>query len=335
MAKLDAMLNHARKRLNQRTNKPIAKHATETYNKQMDCPMTSLPQDGRRKRKMARRDLSEKVHRYNKNNFGKTLIVGDLHGMRTAMEHALSLIGFDTSKDVLYATGDLIDRGSENFETLDLIYEDWFRSVRGNHDEMMIQTQLNCCNDHKRTWIGNGGMWMLTESPMKLGDYARDMKKKMPLVIVVGDGAERFNIVHAEIVKREIINGHHERIQVTNQMIDEWGFTTYDEETMMWGRIMSSQIENEMLPVYTRCHHPDDMSPTYVGHTPMDRPVQIEKQIYIDGGGVFQECPNRWLTNDKNNLTFADPYAKVFYIYSVITKTILELPYTDMRQYFQ
>lgn len=284
---------------------------------------------------MARRDLSEKIRRYNKNNFGKTLIVGDLHGMRSALDHALSLIGFDTSTDILYATGDLIDRGAENFATLDLIYEDWFRSVRGNHDEMMIQTQLYCCNDHKRTWVNNGGMWMVSELPSVLNDYAYDMRKKMPLVIVVGEGEDRFNIVHAELVRRDVINGHPERIQVTDQMIDDWEFTTYGEENMMWGRIISNQIENELLPVYTRCHHPTDLSITYVGHTPMDRPVQIERHIYIDGGGVYQECPNRHLTNDKNNLTFADPYAKVFHIYSVVTRTITTVPFSDARQYFQ
>lgn len=284
---------------------------------------------------MARRDLTQKVRHFNKNTLGRTLIVGDLHGMRSSVDHALSLLGFNHSVDLLYCTGDLIDRGTENFETLDLIYEDWFRSVRGNHDEMMIQTMLHCCNDHKRTWIGNGGTWMLTESPYKLGDYARDMAQKLPLVIVVGHGEDRFNIVHAELVKRVIINMHPERVLVTDQMIDAWEFDHTVEQDMIWGRILHTQTQNEILPSYPACHHPTELSLTYVGHTPMDRPIQIERHIYIDGGGVFQTCPNRWLTNDNNNLTFADPYSKMFYIYSTVTKSIIEYPFDRMRQYYQ
>lgn len=284
---------------------------------------------------MVRRDLSEKLLHLPSNTVGRDLIVGDIHGCYDELMHAMALIGFNRNTDRLFCTGDLIDRGPKNFEVLDLLYEDWFYSSRGNHDEMMIQTMLYNDREHERTWVGNGGMWKVTESPMKLGDYAHDMEQILPMMITVGEGPDRFNIVHAELMHLVNINGHPERVPVTDQMIDDWTFTTYEEDGMLWGRRIIDQLDQTARPMYVPCHDADNLSITYVGHSPMDRPVQVERHIYLDGGGVYQMCPNRWLTNDKNNLTFAEPYKRMFHIYSVVTRSITTLSYDDMRVYFQ
>ncbi len=65
-------------------------------------------------------------------------VVGDLHGCYTNLMKKLETIGFDTKKDLLISVGDLVDRGTENVECLELITFPWFRAVRGNHEQMMI-----------------------------------------------------------------------------------------------------------------------------------------------------------------------------------------------------
>lgn len=39
---------------------------------------------------------------------------------------------------------------------------------------------------------------------------------------------------------------------------------------------------------YTPPPHADDMSITYVGHTPVNLPTKIGKHVYLDGGAVFK-----------------------------------------------
>ncbi|MEI9179479.1 metallophosphoesterase, partial [Pseudomonas aeruginosa] len=58
--------------------------------------------------------------------------------MSTNLMNKLDTIGFDNKKDLLISVGDLVDRGAENVECLELITFPWFRAVRGNHEQMMI-----------------------------------------------------------------------------------------------------------------------------------------------------------------------------------------------------
>ncbi|WP_432277365.1 metallophosphoesterase, partial [Klenkia sesuvii] len=58
-------------------------------------------------------------------------VVGDLHGCYTNLMNKLDTIGFDNKKDLLISVGDLVDRGAENVECLELITFPWFRAVRG------------------------------------------------------------------------------------------------------------------------------------------------------------------------------------------------------------
>ncbi|EGJ7627147.1 serine/threonine protein phosphatase, partial [Escherichia coli] len=84
-------------------------------------------------------------------------VVGDLHGCYTNLMKKLETIGFDTKKDLLISVGDLVDRGTENVECLELITFPWFRAVRGNHEQMMIDGLSERGNVNH--WLLNGGGW--------------------------------------------------------------------------------------------------------------------------------------------------------------------------------
>ena len=60
-------------------------------------------------------------------------------------------------KDLLISVGDLVDRGAENVECLELITFPWFRAVRGNHEQMMIDGLSERGNVNH--WLLNGGGW--------------------------------------------------------------------------------------------------------------------------------------------------------------------------------
>jgi len=65
---------------------------------------------------------------------GNDFVVGDLHGHRQQLLGELDRIGFDRSRDWLFCTGDLVDRGPDSFGTLELVREPWFYFVKGNHE---------------------------------------------------------------------------------------------------------------------------------------------------------------------------------------------------------
>ncbi|MGG9126885.1 metallophosphoesterase, partial [Escherichia coli] len=58
--------------------------------------------------------------------------------MSTNLMNKLDTIGFDNKKDLLISVVDLVGRGGEEGECGELITFPWFRAVRGNHEQMMI-----------------------------------------------------------------------------------------------------------------------------------------------------------------------------------------------------
>lgn len=276
-------------------------------------------------------DVTNKIKHYPKNISGRTFVCGDIHGCYPELMHFLHLVKFDFDKDILYATGDLIDRGYDNMLCLGLLYEKWFRSVRGNHDDMMIRTLL--LNDEMMctTWQRNGGMWYLVEDQGELRAIAKDMVDLMPNIIVVGDGVDRFNIVHAEIIKRDVSNGHPERIPVTDKMIDSYAFSEDDIDNQLWGRnLYDTKIYH--YPDYPRCHDENFMSLTFCGHTTVESTQRIEQQVFLDGGGVFSSYHCQ-LTAKWNALTMVDPYRRIVYRYNMHTHSLTE-DYLDMMERF-
>ncbi|MCM6404547.1 metallophosphoesterase, partial [Klebsiella pneumoniae] len=84
-------------------------------------------------------------------------VVGDLHGCHTLLMNELERVRFDPSRDLLISVGDLIDRGAENVECLELITMPWFMAVRGNHEQMMLDGLSSSGNVNH--WLANGGGW--------------------------------------------------------------------------------------------------------------------------------------------------------------------------------
>ena len=167
-------------------------------------------------------------------------------------------------QDLLVSVGDLIDRGQESFECLDLINQPWFRAVRGNHEQMMLDAITGTGSFGH--WMSNGGGWWHSL------DYEQDMRLKsllpkvaeLPLIIEVEKGGKKFVICHADYPHDEY----------------EYG-KPVDSQQAIWSRErislsidgFSSSISGADLFIF--------------GHTPALQPMRNKNQLYIDTGAVF------------------------------------------------
>nr|WP_286088058.1 metallophosphoesterase [Escherichia coli] len=85
-------------------------------------------------------------------------VVGDLHGCYTLLMNELHRVDFDPTQDLLISVGDLIDRGAENVECLELLQMPWFRAVVGNHELLMLDALSP--DGNVNNWLMNGGQWV-------------------------------------------------------------------------------------------------------------------------------------------------------------------------------
>ncbi|WP_410317464.1 metallophosphoesterase [Klebsiella pneumoniae] len=94
-------------------------------------------------------------------------VVGDLHGCHTLLMNELERVHFDPLCDLLISVGDLVDRGAENVECLELIAMPWFMAVRGNHEQMMLDGLSSSGNVYH--WLANRPDGSLTLTTTKNG----------------------------------------------------------------------------------------------------------------------------------------------------------------------
>jgi hypothetical protein len=69
---------------------------------------------------------------------GRTIVVGDVHGCRDELERLLELVKYDDA-DALFFLGDLLSRGPDPLGVLSIMRRTGARSVRGNHDDVLLK----------------------------------------------------------------------------------------------------------------------------------------------------------------------------------------------------
>lgn len=270
--------------------------------------------------------VKQKLQHFEANAQGRDFVVGDIHGCFEALMVMLKLLNFDFTKDRLFSVGDLIDRGPDSIKCVNLIYEPWFFPVVANHEQMMIDTLVTQIGD-RYMWLSNGGNWMLDHDRTMLTDIATDLQM-LPYVISVGQGDDRFNIVHAELIR---LDSNGVRIKVTNEMIDRWDFGDDEEEAMLWGRdIIQNGYPIFPPPDELLWHDLDKMSLTFVGHTPIREPVICQRQMYLDGGCVYHYIKKG--ISETNTLIIAEPHSKLVHKYIPLHNTVHTCTFNEIEQ---
>ncbi len=252
------------------------------------------------------------------NNHGKDYVVGDLHGCLDLLLRLLNEVGFDQSCDRLFSVGDLIDRGPDSLGCLHLLKHPWFYAVQGNHENMLLNFFLpylqhnridNLDDVNETDFLWNGGDWIVQyflEDQQRMTpefDQGLLLALDLPLIWVVGEGENRFHIIHAELVKPGFRRG--EQSVWLNSDIDQWlneqTVPAEAEERLYWARTIMTESERQPLASMQ-----PGLSPTFCGHTYGVRPRRALSHICLDTGAFLSTDFYRGLDTEDHGLTLFD-----------------------------
>lgn len=220
--------------------------------------------------------MNEKFKLLTENIEGTDYVVGNVHGCYRQLRFLLAKLRFNTSADRLISTGNLIDKGPDSLECLELLREDWFYSVRGNHEDMMLDYLFPKVAASKSYghgfWAEHGGDWFkISKHQNRVIDLARKVAK-LPLVISIDN---RFNVVQAELLS----NG--DGTEIIQSDLKQWNFTKAEENEMMWGRNIPEARFEMFRP---------DLNWTICGSEAVKKPGTKCKHLFINTGVHINGC---------------------------------------------
>ncbi|QVN18952.1 metallophosphoesterase [Burkholderia pyrrocinia] len=213
---------------------------------------------------------SRAVPHFAANCLGRDFAVGDIHGCFGLLEAELARVGFDPGRgDRLFAVGDLVDRGPESHRVLSFLSRPWFHSVRGNHEQMAIQ--FACGDLAERAYSHNGGDWLIRLEPVLRTRFVVAFQT-LPIAMTVQVGDRRIGVVHADCPFATWAD-------FESALRDNNVLRQYTEFSAMWER--SRYVSHGIDSVA-------DIDAVIVGHTSVDRPMQLGNVHFIDTGACFQ-----------------------------------------------
>ena len=198
-------------------------------------------------------------------------IIGDVHGcFNTLLELIKQFPNKERSK--ICFVGDVVDRGLFSCDVVELIIQNGYKMVMGNHERRLLNNQLEFLNNKvpfDRSWFfGNGG-----EATYR-SYFGQSMKFKQRHI----DFLEQ-RPVYLEFKEHKNQNGEH--LVVSHSAVGElWGLREAlkrQEEFkkhLLSGRGDMTQVEG-IFNVY--------------GHTPVREPQIYKNSANIDTGCVFNE----------------------------------------------
>ena len=132
-----------------------------------------------------------------RNTQGRDWAVGDIHGCFRQLSRLLKMAAFNPTCDRLFSVGDMVDRGADSAAVLEWLAQPWFHAVRGNHEQLAIDSLLGDKQAEIRH-VNNGGSWLLAlPTAQRLACLAAF--QRLPYAIEIADGAGgRIGVVHAD-----------------------------------------------------------------------------------------------------------------------------------------
>lgn len=200
---------------------------------------------------------------------GKLWAVGDIHGCYNLLMTRLKEIGFDFENDMLVAVGDLVDRGTQNIECIELLSKPWFTSVRGNHEDLCIGGLHN--ESYKRCHVANGGEWFYMLDGQAMYNIAKTFAE-LPVVLEISHNGKKFGFVHGHIEQNNWDEFKETFTQEPTAFRDP-------SELAMWGRDRLDEDKKQ----YT---HVLGIDAVIMGHTVTQKPCKRDNCYWIDTGAV-------------------------------------------------
>lgn len=190
-------------------------------------------------------------------------VVSDIHGCYQWFMDELKRRHFNPYEDLLISVGDLIDRGPDSVSCLALMHEKWFRAVRGNHEQMALDSLQD--NDFA-LWTMNGGIWFarLESGHQKRALALLEECRTLPLIIEITCANGLNVIAHADYPSEEYA----------------WN-KPVSEQRVLWDR---NRLMGFMAGKGQGIRGADHF---WFGHTPLDKRYDFNNLHYIDTGAVF------------------------------------------------
>lgn len=202
------------------------------------------------------------------NTAGRDFILADLHGCYEQLLSVLEDVNFDRRCDRVLSVGDLIDRGKDSLNCLKLLQEDWFFSVQGNHENMMLGgIKAGPGSDPWRGWMQNGGEWYSKLSRQQLST----IKTLLPLVTQMPITA----IVSTTFGKTIGLSHAQPPIMEWSKLKD--GYRLSGDE--IWRAMWSREVLRKNLQTLV-----EGVDITFHGHTIIKTPKKIANMHFIDTG---------------------------------------------------
>jgi serine/threonine protein phosphatase 1 len=248
---------------------------------------------------MGRYDL--RLSRFSLNpNGGRDFVVGDIHGFFNLLEELLKEVGFDKSKDRLFAVGDLIDRGPQSHKVLEYLGQPWFFSSKGNHEEMVKEyhQQESWLNSYAR----HGGQWFID-----LHEYEKDAfvdaLDKLPHIIEIDTFNGKFGLVHAEVPTNdwEMFKIYYDKFGENSL----WSFDIFNDfQKEIRGLEMTKELERGILHVNVEALPITGIDYVVHGHVSVMYPTQIENVIYLDTGAISRKLSLLEINNPEGLIAY-------------------------------
>lgn len=217
------------------------------------------------------------VRRFEPNPHGRDFTVGDVHGHFELLEALLRRLRFNTKRDRLFPVGDLVDRGPYSAGVLEWLGKSWFHPVRGNHEQMLIDSVLH--GEDPRTHQRNGGAWAY-ELPARTRQEIAERLDELPVAIEIGlPAGGSVGIIHAQA---PFLNRNAPWSMVTETLEGQHGKALQQVAMTeaLWSR---SRIQSQdRTPV-------DGVRTLYVGHSSVRDVMQLGNVAYIDTGCGYDD----------------------------------------------
>lgn len=130
---------------------------------------------------------------------GRDFVVGDVHGHLKQLQAQLDSLAFDPGRDRLFCLGDIVDRGPDSSLMLDMIDQQVYFSILGNHEAMMIAGLEDPAD--MPLHFANGGEWFY-ELPRSEQRRLVDKVRQWPWAMEIDTGIKRVGLVHADVPER-------------------------------------------------------------------------------------------------------------------------------------
>ncbi|MDQ6991144.1 MAG: metallophosphoesterase [Mariprofundaceae bacterium] len=211
------------------------------------------------------------VKRYALNVHGRDFVVGDIHGCFSKVKMSLERIGFNYEIDRLFCVGDLIDRGPESNQVIDFLKQPWVHSVRGNHEQVLIDIIDNADVEKLEYNAQRNGMsWFEKIKDADEVTRIREYLGSLPIVIEIETKQGLVGIVHAEVpvgMSWEMF---------TTSIRDRVPSVT---ASALWGRTRIMEPNCSKVP---------GVGEIICGHTVVHGIARLGNTYYVDTGYVFK-----------------------------------------------